>query len=251
MMNELATRVEKRFKFSRQELIHILITVVVAAFVLSFRKWGGDEFNLSRGLFNLIVTFIIVFVSFMVHFSAQKIMALSKGYESRYKYWLNGILISVILAFFSYGYFPLFFTGSLWYDVVPKLRVGIFRGGVKHKDLGLISFAGPFSNLVIVTLVAPVYLATQSSFFHTIIVVNLLMAVFSLLPIPTFEKLRQFKGGTTGLYLFIASRWIFILTFIFFLAYAVLILLFNVFSYIIALLIAIAITIAYYANIEK
>ena len=249
-MNEFITRCERRFQFSKKELVKLTITVIVAAFILTFRKWGGEEFSLSEGLTNLVAIFIITFLSFIIHFSAQKLVALSLGYESKYRYWLNGILISLIVCFFSYGYFPLFFTGSLWHEIVPKLRVGVFRGGVKHRDIGYIAFAGPLSNIIIVSLFAPIYLATQSSFLHTIILINLLIAIFSLLPIPTFEKIRQFKGGTTGLYLFIASRWIFVLVFVTFLAFAALILLFNVFSYIIALIIGAITTIVYYSQFE-
>lgn len=250
-MYELAARVESRFGFSKKELTHLFVTVIVAAFILSFRKWGGDEFSLVKGLANLLITVIILFVSFLIHFSAQKLVALKKGYKSEYKYWLNGTLISLGVCFFSYGFFPLFFTGSLWHEVIPKLRMGVFRGGEKHKDLGYIAFAGPLVNIIIVGLVAPIYLATKSPFLYTIIIANLLIGVFSLLPIPTFEKLRHFKGGTTGLYLFIASRWMFVLIFATFIAFAALILLFNVFSYILAFVIGIIMALVYYSQFES
>jgi hypothetical protein len=255
MMHEFAARVEARFRFSKKELLWLLITALVAGFVLTFRKWGEKTFNPGEGIFNLIITAALVFIFLLIHFSVQKLTALKLGYVSEYKAWLNGLLISLVLSFFTYGYFPLFFTGSLLYDVVPKLRVGVFRGGVKHKDLGLIAFAGPFSNLIIVGLLTPIYLATKNSFFGTnilspVILINLLMAIFSLLPIPTFEKLRQFAGGTTGLYLFIASRWVFVLVFVIVLAFAALILLFQVFSYVIALLIGIVVAIIYYSRFE-
>lgn len=249
-MNELITRCERRLRFSKKELTQLTITVLVAAFILSFRKWGGEVFNIGEGLTNLILIAIITFISFIIHFLAQKIVALTLGYVSEYRYWLNGLLISLIVCFFTYGYFPLFFTGSLWHEIVPKLRLGVFRGGVKHRDIGYISFAGPLSNIIIVSLLAPIYLATESSFIHTIILINLLIAIFSLLPIPTFEKIRQFKGGTTGLYLFIASRWVFVLVFVAFLAFAALILLFNLFSYIFALLIGGITTAVYYSQFE-
>jgi hypothetical protein len=249
-MYEFAARVEARFRFSKKELLWLLITALVAGFVLTFRKWGEKTFSLGEGIFNLIITAVLVFIFLLIHFSIQKLTALKLGYASEYKAWLNGLLISLVLSFFTYGYFPLFFTGSLLYDIVPKLRVGVFRGGVKHKDLGLIAFAGPFSNLVIVGLLVPIYLATKSSFFHTAIVINLLMAIFSLLPIPTFEKLRQFAGGTTGLYLFIASRWVFVLVFVTVLAFAALILLFQVFSYLLALAIGVMVAIIYYSRFE-
>jgi hypothetical protein len=249
-MYEFAARVEARFRFSKKELFWLLITALVAGFALTFRRWGGKTFNLGEGISNLVIAAILLFAFLLIHFSVQKLVALKLGYVSKYKAWLNGLLISLVLSFFTYGYFPLFFTGSLLHDVIPKLRVGIFRGGVKHKDLGLIAFAGPFSNLVIVGILAPIYLATKSSFFHTAIVINLLMAIFSLLPIPTFEKLRQFAGGTTGLYLFIASRWVFVLVFATVLAFTTLILLFQVFSYVVALLIGIIVAIVYYSRFE-
>ncbi|KYK24552.1 hypothetical protein AYK26_03150 [Euryarchaeota archaeon SM23-78] len=251
-MNELLTRCEKRFRFSKRELFQLIITVLVAAFVLSFRNWGvGEEFSFDEGLTNLLLTAIIVFIFLIIHFSVQKIVALKMGYKSEYRYWINGFLISLIVVFLTEGHFPLFFTGSLWHEVIPKLRVGVFRGGAKHKDIGIIAFSGPLINILLVGLLAPIYLATESSFLHSIIFVNLLIAIFSLLPLPTFEKLRQFKGGTTGLYLFIASRWVFVLVFVTTLAYTVLILLANVFSYIIALAIGIITTVVYYFVYES
>ena len=251
-VNELATRLERRFTFTKKELGYIIATVLVAAFILSFRTWGGDEFNLSVGLGNLIIMVIIVFISIMIHFSIQKIIALAMGYRSEYKYWLNGILLSLIVAFFTYGYVPLFFTGSLWHEPVGKLRMGVFRGGAKHKDLGYISFAGPLANMIIAGLLAPIVLSTGNILIQNIIKANLLIALFSLLPIPTFEKIRQFKGGTTGLYLFIASRWIFVLLFAAFIVYAILIWFIpTLLSLILALVVAGAITIVYYLSYES
>ena len=121
---------------------------------------------------------------------------------------------------------------------------------MKHKELGLIAFAGPFTNLVIVGLLAPLFLISESPFLKAIIIINLLIAVFSLLPIPTFEKLRQFAGGTTGLYLFIASRWIYILIFVTVLAYSALILLFHFFSYILALIVGGVVAVVYFTQFE-
>ena len=255
-MHEFASRVESRFRFTSKELFNLLITALVATFGITIAKgWGIFDLIGGKGaaayLLNFVIIAFITFISFIIHFSAQKIVALKFGYSSEYKMWVNGLLIGPMLCLFSYGYLPLFFSGSLLYDVIPKLRAGTFRGGVKHKDLGIISFAGPFSNILLVGLLAPVYLATKGEFLKTFIIINLLVAIFSLLPIPTFEKLRQFAGGTTGLYLLIASRWIFVLVFATVFLYALLIILFNIFSYIIALVLGIIIAIIYYSRYES
>jgi len=254
-MYEFAARVERRFRFSKKELFNILLTAIGSSFGITVLKgWGFFDLTGGKGLFayltNFFIISLIMLISLFIHFSVQKLIALRLGYSSEYKLWLNGLLLGFVVCFFSNGYLPLFFTGSLLHDVVPKLRVGVFRGGVKHKDLGLIAFGGPFINLILVGLLAPLFFVLESPFLKAVIVINLLMAVFSLLPIPTFEKLRQFTGGTTGLYLFIASRWVFVLVFVTVLTFAALILLFQAFSYVIALLIGIVVAIIYYSRFE-
>jgi hypothetical protein len=255
-MDGLASRSGSRFRFTSKELFNLLIAALVAAFGITIVPgWGVFDLVGGKGaipyILNLLILAVLIFISFIIHFSAQKLIALKLGYSSEYKRWLNGLILGPMICLFSYGYLPLFFSGTLFYDAIPKLRTGVFRGGVKHKDLGLIAFAGPFSNIVLVGLIAPFYLATEGVFLKTFIIINLLVAVFSMLPIPTFEKLRQFSGGTTGLYLFIASRWVFVLVFATILAYSALVILFNIFSYIIALILGIIVAVIYYTRFES
>jgi hypothetical protein len=251
VMAELLSRIEHRFRFSGPELMRLLATVLVAAFVLTFRKWGGDEFNLYEGIFNMLISAIVVFISLLVHFSAQKIMALNLGYSSEYKLWLNGILISVIICFFSFGYLPLFFPGVLYFDIIPKLRLGIFKSGVKTVDLAVAAVAGPGANLLLVGLIAPFYISTHSAFLHTVIIINLLIAIFSMLPIPTFEHIRQFRGGTTGLYLLIESRWIYVGAFTLVLFFSLMIMIASIFSYILAIVAGLVAGLTYYAVYDE
>jgi len=254
-MHEFVTRVESRFRFSKKEAFHLFIIALVASFGITIKDpWHFSDLIGGSGItpyiINLIIITAIMFISFLIHFSVQKFMALKLGYVAEYKIWINGLLIGLILCVFSEGWVPLFLTGALLYDVVPKLRIGTFRGGVKHKDLGLISFAGPFSNLFIVGILALLHFIVNTPFVKSIIVINLLIAIYSLIPIPTFEKLRQFSGGTTGLYLFIASRWTFALVFVTVVSYSILVLIFHVFSYVLALVIGVATAIIYYSQFE-
>jgi hypothetical protein len=254
-MSELLSRVERRFTFSRKEMFYLFIISATSAFAITISKgWGLFDVTKSEGVFaylsNLILMFIMIFIFLIMHFSIQKIMALKMGYDSEYKIWMNGLLISLMVCFLSWGYLPLFFTGALWMTAIPKLRVGTFRGGVMQKDLALIAFSGPFINLIAIGIIAPFYMVTGSSLLYSAIVINLLIAIYSLLPIPTFEKFRQFKGGTTGLYILIFSRWVYILVFAFVLIYAMLILIAHIFSYILAILLGGLATIIYYNTFE-
>lgn len=250
-MQEIASRIEHRFRFSSAEILRILATVLVAAFILSFRKWGVETFDLFSGLFNFVVSAAFVFLFLLMHFSVQKIIALNYGYSSEYKNWHNGFLISLIVVFFSFGFIPLFFTGVLSFDAIPKLRVGSFRGGIMHKHLGIIAVSGPVSNMVMAALLAPIYLATKNQLVFDMISINLLIAIFSMLPIPTFEKLRQFKGGTTGLYLFIASRWAYFFVLGTVLGFSLLIWIAKTFSFILAIIIGAIAAFIYYRVYES
>ena len=232
-MSELGSRLQRRFGFPKQELFHIFISAVVASFILTLKV--VDLAN--NYILNLVAVIIITFLTLLIHFSAQKIVALHLGYASKYKYWLNGFFISILVGFFTWGYIPLFFTGVFNFDDIPKLRAGRFLPSVMQKDLAVIGFAGPLANMLIVAVLTPFYLASGNKLVYVMIIVNLLTAVFSLLPIPTFEQMKKFKGGTTGLYIFIASRTAFVVIFFAVLSFSLMIMLFKVFSYILALFI--------------
>ncbi|MBN1792358.1 hypothetical protein JW826_01615 [Candidatus Woesearchaeota archaeon] len=249
-MHELSARIEKHYKFSKSELFQMSMTSLVAAFGLTISVgWGFFNLIEEQSLINYFVNFLIVammiFISILVHTTAQKIVALKLGYRSEYGYWLNGFLISTFVCFITFGFIPFFFTGSVWTEDVQKLRMGRFRYRVMQKDLGYISFAGPMASMAIAIILSFVYVVTENPLLFAIIVTNLLIALYSLIPIPRFEKVRQFEGGTTGLYLFIASRWVFVLVFFSVLIYSLLLFIAQLFSVILALFIGIAITVVY------
>jgi Zn-dependent protease len=254
-MQEIAARIERHFRFSKKELFKLSMTALVAAFGLTISiGWGFfniiEDNSVLGYVLNLIFVFVFVFFSLLVHISIQKIVALKLGYVAEYTNWLNGFIISTLFCFLSFGFLPLFFTGSVWCETEKKLRMGRFRYGVMHKDLGIISFAGPLTSMLLAGLLSPFYVATNSQMIFSIIVVNLLVAIFSLIPIPNFEKVRQIRGGTTGLYLFIASRWAFIFLFMLVLIYALLVFVAQIFSLVIAAIIAIIMAFLYYRTYE-
>ncbi|MBN2142941.1 hypothetical protein JW711_06460 [Candidatus Woesearchaeota archaeon] len=254
-MHEISARLERHFRFSSTEKYQLAITSFVAAFGLTLSN-GWGVFNLIPDqtavayVVNLVIVFIMMFISLYIHFSAQKIMALKLGYRSDYNYWLNGFLISTFICFITFGYFPLFFTGTTHTDTVKKIRMGRFRFGVMHKDMGYIAFAAPFASMMVAMLLSFLYVPTENPLIFAFIVVNLLIAIYSLLPIPTFEKFRQFKGGMAGLHLFISSRWVYILVLSTVLFYSLMIFVAKVFTIIIALVLGIIMTIVYYKQYE-
>jgi hypothetical protein len=255
-MYEIAARMESHFRFSRREIFQLFMTALVAAFGLLLTPkvlfLFNNPFNFIQeagipGYFlNLSIAFILIGSALLIHFSAQKIIALKLGYIAEYNYWMNGFIISTVMCVF----FPFFFTGSVWCEVEKKLRMGRYRYGVMHKDLGIISFAGPLASMLLAAIASPVYVKTGNPVIYAFIVANLLIAIYSLIPIPTFEKIRAVKGGTTGLYLLIASRWMYVLLATIVLVYSILVLIAQVFSLMVAFLLGVIVAFFYYKIYE-
>ena len=252
-MHEIAARVERHYRFSKSELFRLSMTAFVAAFCLTLSEgWGFFTFVKEQSalgyLLNLVFVFAIAWVSLFIHFSAQKIVGLKLGYVSTYEYWPLGLILSVMISFLSFGFIPLFFTGSLVVDVNKKLRIGRFRYGIMQKDIGIMAFSGLLATMLAVLVAMAVYLPAQNPFLFSIIAVNLLIGLFSLIAIPTFAKTG---GGTSGLYLLIASRWVFVMVATFFLVFSALALIAKLFSLIIALVLAILAAVIYYRTYES
>lgn len=211
-MGDFLLRAKQHYSFSAQERKELLITAVISGFVLSFRNWGTVTFDPLQGVFNWLVFSFFVAVFLFVHVSAQKLFAIKIGYKATYSYWLNGLLIGFVVAFISYGFIPVLLTGTVAIELVPRLRIGRFRYGLNYKDLAKIAFAGPLANILLIIILQPflrhsikVALPELGDFFFTLILINALIALYSLLP---------FKN-TNGITIFGASRAAYIFCFFF------------------------------------
>jgi hypothetical protein len=255
-MYETAARMERYFTFSSRETMQIAITSLIAAFSLTmFNGWG--IFNITQGeglpsyFFNLTLMFVFIFTAIVFNTSVQKFVAIRLGYVGEYNYWKNGFLISLLLCFLTVGFLPIFFIGGMHFKTEKKLRMGRFRYGLMNKDVGWISFAGPFFSVVLASIFGAFYVAIGAKIIFAFVVANLMVAIYSLIPFPIFEGVKQFKGGTTGLFLFWGSRWVYVTTLAFVMVYSLLVFIAQAFSLIIAAIMAIFIGILYYANFEK
>ena len=252
-MGELSARLERHFNFSTDELMMLGTTAFIAAFGVPL-SLGWGIFNIfqeqtpANYISNLAVVFIMFFIALLLHFGVQKIIALKLGYTTRYRSWKLGYVISIFLCFVTFGFLPILFTGSLWPTVEKKLRIGRFRSGVMHKDIGIISFSGPLFSVLVALVSGFFYVAvSQTPLVFAFISANLLVAIYSLIPLANFGE----QGGTTGLYLFIASRWVYVLALSFVITFSLLVFAAKIFSLVIAAIIAIFVTVLYYNAYES
>jgi len=190
----LGGRIKEYFRFERKEVTGILVSVILIAFILSFKEWGGEKFDIAVGLVNLAVAFLIVFLGFLVHVSAQKINALRLGYVAEFQYSMYGLIGGLILCFASNGYLFFLGTGEVRIRHMLRMRLGTFRYGLNYWEYAKISFVGPMANIFLAVFFKFFY-ATGSPILEKAVLINIFIAIFSMLPIPFNDGLNIFFGS--------------------------------------------------------
>lgn len=192
---EIYIRLREHLRFSNQELSGIGLAVLAAAFIFSFRDWGGETFNLLEGLGNFGSVIIIGLISFFFRQICQKVYALAQGHQAEYKVWWNGIAASLIIAFISFGRLPLILAGGMVSSFMVKLRLGEFRYGFSNWVMAITGLWGILGNLILAILFGVcAFIYPQSYFFSKGMTFNLVMAICSLIPLPQQDGLQIFFG---------------------------------------------------------
>ena len=219
--------VKENFKFERKEFYQYLWTSLAYGFVLSFRKWGVDKFDFQSGISNFIQSAIVVLLCLFIHISAQKLVAIKLGYKASYSYWLNGILFCMLLTLLTNGYsgvIGFILIGAVTMEHIPRLRLGKFRYGTNLKDVARVSLAGPIANVITVLVLGTIFFSIgRDDLLFAIIVVNLFLAFYSMLPIPKIDIPTRVDSGSNGLGVFWFSRTLYVLTLATILIFAILV----------------------------
>lgn len=217
--------VKEHFGFSRTELSQLFWTSLAFGFALSFRKWGtGETVDISVGIINLFFATLAVLFSLYIHVSLQKLVAIKLGYKATYSYWLNGVLFTIFLSFLSFGYIAFILPGAVMIEHIPKLRLGKFRYGINLKDIARVALAGPLSHILIILIIGPLFfISGREENLLSIIIINLLLAIYSSLPIPKIDIPSKMDSGSDGLGIFYFSRSLFVLVFITIVVFAALV----------------------------
>jgi len=249
--------VKENYSFSRKEFTEVFWTSIAFAFMLtSYYKnifiIGTDVrlvLSYEAVLFFLLAT-CIVFAAMYFHVALQKLAGIKLGYKVTYQYWLNAILVGVFLSVVTLGKVPLLsvflLPGSVTLEHIPKLRLGKFRFGTNAKDIARVSLAGPLSHILMVMLLGIVYfISGNDKTVMIFITANLLLMIYSMLPIPKIDLPTKMGGASDGFGIFFYSRQIYLLCAATVLFYAILIWTASTFSFIIAFALGIISTIIF------
>ena len=195
-LQENWSRISGYFRYSKQELVGLIAAIIVTGFVFSFKDWGVEQFELTTGLQNLAIVCLIAAITFFFRISFQKIYGVSQGHRAEFKIWWMGLLIALIVAFFSFGRIPLVLIGGTVVAFMIRQRLGEYRYGISYWVNGATAYWGVMGNLVLAILFAVgLYFAPGSYFFNKGLLLNLIMGVGALIPIPQLDGLNIYMGA--------------------------------------------------------
>ena len=190
---DFAHNIRKYFPFNGAEIRGLLITILVIAFVLSFKHWGTEIFDIVEGLFNLFSTILIVTLGILAHVSLQRIYAYKLGYVARYENFLYGTLAGLILCFASNGNLYFLSPGHVRLTHMPRLRMGEFRYGMNMYEYAKIAASGPLVNIVL-AIFFKAFMFLGNPLIERAMFINILLALFSMVPLPNTDGLDMFYG---------------------------------------------------------
>ncbi len=163
-------------EFSQQERKDLIISwlTLSLAFAVVINPFF---FNISNLLFSLPIALLAVGTGFVFHELAHREAAKYFGFKSEFRAWYPGLVIAVGLAIMTMGHFLFAAPGATYF----------FGENVTRKQNGLISIAGPITNLILGTLLILLSALFLDKTIALILIyagsINFWFALFNLLPI--------------------------------------------------------------------
>jgi len=236
--------VKKYFPFSENETKGFFIAVIAMTFVVAFND-NSDSFVLSHWVGNFLIWLVIVFVSFFIHTAGYRLAALKVGYRHEFQLWWYGLLFGLIIMLLSRGSIWVLIPAGVWIHHMAIHRLGKFRYGPNVFSFAMVSLMGPLSSILFAGVIKTFQVwfgltLISADFVQKIFIFNMAFAAYSLAPIPPLAGSR----------IFFSSRLTYVLIAASVIGYAVLIW-FNVYSYLFALVIGVIAWFLFYLLFEK
>ena len=189
-------------KFSRIEIIHLLISMTVLTVAFTLALSGNNIFiGLSAGFrpdiipYGLAISFIGIVTAFVFHELSHKFMAQKHGLWAEYRMFPQGLYLALFLGIFT----PFVFAAP---------GAVMFRGGSRVYEIGKIALAGPLANIIIAVIFFPLYYIFFENqigqIFGFICLINAFLATFNLLPFGPLDGVKIVKwNATVWIFMFI------------------------------------------------
>ncbi|MBD3203232.1 hypothetical protein GF327_02990 [Candidatus Woesearchaeota archaeon] len=176
-------------KLKQSEIKGSIATILILAFVFSFREWGDETFDFVAGIVNYFISVVLVAIALFFNQLGQRIIAVYYGYDPEYKYSMIGLMMAMVVAFASRGLFIVALPGQIVLNMLTASRLGEFRYYTNLWEIGKSQFGAPYANFLVACIAS---FFQSNPIFHKLMTINILFAIYSLVPFP----------GNPGMHLF-------------------------------------------------
>ena len=240
---DLLDKIKRHYKFTQHELRGLVISIIVIAFIISFKEWGTANFDFGAGLFNLFNAILIVALSILIHDAGQRLWGLAVGYRIEFRMWGFGLLVSLVIAFISNGSLWIIVPGGFILHHLAGHRLGWFRYGINYFGQAMVALAGPLFTVMLIILLKILYVFSPNPLIQKAIIFNVVYAITSLLPIPPLDGSKIYFGSRM-LYAFVLPAII----------VAAILMIVNIpvfFALVLSFLVGIVLWLVYYISFER
>src|SRR3989344_4053657 len=166
----------------RNELIISWLTITAAFSMVISNFFSSLDIFLA-----LLISAVGVGAAFILHELAHKYVAIHYGAHAEFRAWREGLLLAIGLAIFTNGAFVFAAPGAVY----------VFGRSITVKQNGIISLAGPVTNLLVVLFFGILLaLFNPAEFLQRIIIsamyVNFFLAAFNMIPIFPLDGSKVF-----------------------------------------------------------
>lgn len=189
----LVDKAKRYFPFSEKERFWILASVIALSIMAGFDD-GREVFEARHWLANFAFVLIVVTLSVLVHEAAHRIYALHIGFKLEFRPWFYGLVAGIIVTLLTFGKFFFLAYGSFEARMLRAHRLGYFRYGLNYFALAAIAAVGPVSNMALATIFK-IMVFLPEGFAEKAVVINIMFAVYNILPIPPLDGAQVFFGS--------------------------------------------------------
>lgn len=163
--------------FSFPEIKDILISAFVLGFCFAWIL--RDDLGAYPFYIVLIITLISIGISFIAHELAHKYVAQRYGRWAEFRMWETGLTLAFLMAITMKVVFAA--PGAVY------ISGGYF--GISKKENGIISIAGPITNLILALMFLPLlaFSGVLGVLGQLGFLVNIWLALFNLIPFPPLD----------------------------------------------------------------
>ena len=192
---DLVDKMKRYGGFQRKEWYWVIGLIILLTIFTGFDDGAGD-FNFAFWLSNFIAGLIASVVAILGHQFAQRAIALEEGYRLEFTPSFYGIVAGVILLLLSGGALVFFGYSGFRLHAMHLHRIGYFRHNLGFFTIAKVAAAGPLFNMGIALLAFALPIADILKI--QLVVVNVVVALSNLLPIPLYDGFQLFIGSRSA-----------------------------------------------------